>query len=135
MPQIGRIDVPDKLWEALVENASKSFTEIAYEIAKDELDLDLSDLSYKPELEVPNPIVLHTGNCVVALVRMQTGDFRSDDSVVEDSDDYKLVLRAAGLQGEQLAYNALSSKKQGEAIKKLLNSNWPTDFVDLFPPF
>ena len=134
MPQIGRIDVPDTLWEALVERAGESFTQIAFDIAKAKSNLDLTDPLYELGIEASTPMLRHIYDCVVALVRMQTGDFSSDDGVMRESDDYKQILRTAELQGDEIAYNTLPSKKQGAAIKNILDSNWPTEFVRLPPP-
>ena len=132
MPQIGHIDVPDTLWEALVDIYAKDFTQIAFDIAKDKSDLDLTDPSYELGLEAFEATIPHMYRCVAALVRMHTGDFTSNNKAIVSSDDYNRILDTAKLQGHQIAYDALSSEKQGVAIKNILHSNWPE--VTRLPP-
>lgn len=133
MPQIGDINVPDTLWEALVERSSRDFTQLAFDIAKAQSDLDLTDPLYDLRLEASELAIPYMHNCVVALVRMKTGDFTSDDMTIKKGNDYHQVLDAARLEGDQLAYATLLSKKQGSAIKNILDSNWPTRLTKLPP--
>lgn len=39
MPVIGLIDIPDNLWDALIEIAAKDFAEMTFDIARRELVL------------------------------------------------------------------------------------------------
>lgn len=137
MPRIGRIDVPDTLWKALIDGAADDFCQIAFDIAERKLGPDsIKDL---PQLIPEDSEAIekrgsHIQDCIIALIRMKTEDFLSDHETIMRGEDYRKIEAAAQLQGDQIAYRVLSSDKQLAAIKNILDSNWPGGSTSLPPP-
>lgn len=137
MPKIGRIDVPDTLWNALVDDAAADFCQIAFDIAERKLGSD--SIKGLPQLVPEDSGAVdtrgdHIHECIIALIRMKTEDFLSDYKTIMGGEDYRKIEAAAQLQGDQIAYKALSSDKQLAAIKNILDSNWPRGSTNLPPP-
>ncbi len=126
MPKIGSIDVPDLLFEKLVEDTVRGFTDTLFErIEANSTGIDLAEAK---EILKENITVDHEAliECVRALVRMHTGDYSSHYFDIQNRVEYQEIMGAVYRAADPISYNSLpvdSKLKEiaGDYLKYLLN--------------
>lgn len=137
MPRIGRIDVPDSLWAAMVEQSAKVIINNDLDVAGDKAGIpfdELDKIQAQLELQEYYPFIDNCHKCVIALIRMHTGDFLSDDKAIMHGEDFNSICEYATQQAMQINQNILSSDKQLKALRSLLSQPYTTMSRNLSSP-
>lgn len=124
MPSIGDIDVPESLWSRLVQDSTLEFASLILSEAQqhsDENNLEVDLTQERKELEPyesTNEEITHLENCVVALIRIQSGNFAVSDDEVKQSKAYLDIWEAASEVAEQINFDLLPPNGHLASIAK-----------------